>query len=59
MTWQERQAKKAAAYKQALSVLTEAQRSAWKTLTGAEFTKWEEVKMGPPGGQRGGPPPIP
>lgn len=63
MTWQERQAKKAAAYRQALAILNENQRSVWKSLTGAEFTKWEEVRMGPPGGQRGGqrggPPPAP
>lgn len=59
MSWQERQAKKAAAYKQALGVLSESQRAAWKALTGAEFTKWEEVRMGPPPGQRGGPPPAP
>lgn len=39
--WKQQQAKKAAATKKALDLLTSKQREIWSTITGPEFTKWE------------------
>jgi hypothetical protein len=40
----EMQAKKAAALKEVMKVLTSDQKETWSKITGKEFTKWEEPK---------------